>query len=209
MKITSYEQIDSMGLDVLREIGSIGIGNAATALASMLSRKIQMTQPDVSILGYNDAIYKLGGPEKIVVGVLTRITGDINGLMLYIQDMTFINVILRNLMSEEINDYSEIGEMETSALIEIGNIIISSYINSLTSLVGISVKLSVPGISTNMLGAILSVPMVEFGYETDKIMTIGGSLICDDKEIGGNLILVPEMESLNKLFEKLGIQNGE
>ncbi len=56
MRITNYEQIDSMGLDVLREIGSIGIGNAATALASMLSRKIQMTQPDVSILGYNDAV---------------------------------------------------------------------------------------------------------------------------------------------------------
>lgn len=208
MKITNYEQIDSMGLDALKEIGSIGIGNAATALASMLSRKIQMTQPDVSIMGYNDAMYKLGGPEKIVVGVLTRVSGDINGIMLYIQDLKFINIVLKNLMSEEIEDYDQMGEMEISAIIEIGNIIISSYINSLTSLVGISAKLSVPGISTNMLGAILSVPMVEFGYETDKIMTIGGSLVCDDQEIGGNLILVPEMESLNNLFEKLGIQNG-
>lgn len=208
MKITNYEQIDSMGLDALKEIGSIGIGNAATALASMLSRKIQMTQPDVSIMGYNDAIYKLGGPEKIVVGVLTRVTGDIKGLMLYIQDLKFINIVLKNLMSEEVESYDQLGEMEISAIMEIGNIIISSYINSLTSLVGISAKLSVPCISTNMLGAILSVPMIEFGYETDKIMTIGGSLVCDEQEIGGNLILLPEMESLNNLFEKLGIQNG-
>ncbi|MGB5823189.1 MAG: chemotaxis protein CheC [Proteocatella sp.] len=208
MKITNYEQIDSMGLDVLKEIGSIGIGNAATALASMLSREIKMTQPDVSIMGYNDAVYKLGGPEKIVVGVLTRITGDIKGLMLYIQDLKFINIVLKNLMSEEVESYEQLGEMEISAIMEIGNIIISSYINSLTSLVGISAKLSVPCISTSMLGGILSVPMIEFGYETDKIMTIGGSLVCDEQEIGGNLILVPEMESLNSLFEKLGIQNG-
>jgi len=208
LKITNYEQIDSMGIDALKEIGSIGIGNAATALASMLSRKIQMTQPDVSIMGYNDAIYKLGGPEKIVVGVLTRVTGDIKGLMLYIQDLKFINIVLKNLMSEEVESYDQLGEMEISAIMEIGNIIISSYINSLTSLVGISAKLSVPCISTNMLGAILSVPMIEFGYETDKIMTIGGSLVCDEQEIGGNLILLPEMESLNNLFEKLGIQNG-
>lgn len=209
MKITNYEQIDSLGLDALREIGSIGLGNAATALASLLSRKIQMTQPDVSILGYNDAVYKLGGPEKIVVGVLTRVTGDINGLMLYIQDLNFINMMLNNLLSEDITDYDQLGEMEMSALIEIGNIIISSYINSLTSLADISVKLSVPGVSTNMLGGIMTVPMIEFGYETDKIMMIGGSLICDDQEIGGNLLLIPEMESLNKLFEKLGIKNGQ
>ena len=209
MKITNYEQIDSLGLDALREIGSIGLGNAATSLASLLSRKIQMTQPDVSILGNNDAVYKLGGPEKIVVGVLTRVTGDINGLMLYIQDLNFINMMLNNLLSEDITDYDQLGEMEMSALIEIGNIIISSYINSLTSLADISVKLSVPGVSTNMLGGIMTVPMIEFGYETDKIMMIGGSLICDDQEIGGNLLLIPEMESLNKLFEKLGIKNGQ
>ena len=79
----------------------------------------------------------------------------------------------------------------------------------MTSLADISVKLSVPGVSTNMLGGIMTVPMIEFGYETDKIMMIGGSLICDDQEIGGNLLLIPEMESLNKLFEKLGIKNGQ
>ena len=209
MKITNYEQIDSLGLDALREIGSIGLGNAATSLASLLSRKIQMTQPDVSILSYNDAVYKLKKKKKIVVGVLTRVTGDINGLMLYIQDLNFINMMLNNLLSEDITDYDQLGEMEMSALIEIGNIIISSYINSLTSLADISVKLSVPGVSTNMLGGIMTVPMIEFGYETDKIMMIGGSLICDDQEIGGNLLLIPEMESLNKLFEKLGIKNGQ
>ena len=92
-----------------------------------------------------------------------------------------------------------------SALIEIGNIIISSYINAISTLTGITINLSVPSASVNMLGAILSVPMIEYGYETDKLMTIGGSFICEGEEVYSNLILLPDVHSLNFLMEKLGV----
>ena len=59
MSILKYEDIDSFGLDVLKEIGSIGTGNAATALSKVLSKKIEMTLPQVKILDFNKAIYEL------------------------------------------------------------------------------------------------------------------------------------------------------
>ena len=97
--------------------------------------------------------------------------------------------------------------MEISAIIEVGNIIISSYMNAITSLAGITANLSVPGISINMLGGILAVPMVEYGYESNKILTIGGELIMDNQELESNLILLPDVQSLNYLFKKLGIEH--
>ena len=81
MDMKNYEKQDGMGYDALREIGSIGTGNAATALSAVLGRKIEMTLPEVKLVGFDKAIEELGGPEKIVVGVLTEISGEVNGII--------------------------------------------------------------------------------------------------------------------------------
>ncbi|MCQ4726596.1 chemotaxis protein CheC [Anaerotignum faecicola] len=208
MTIKKYEDMDSFELDVLREIGSIGTGNAATALSSVLSQKIEMSLPEVKIMDYNKAIKEMGGAERIVCGELVAFSGEINGIMLYMQDMDLINVVLEKLLNgRRINDYMELNELDTSALIEIGNIIISSYINAISTLTGISVHLSVPAICTNMLGAIVSVPMAEYGYESDKIMTIGGNFKCNGKEVYSRLLMLPDMKSLDFLMKKLGVES--
>ena len=200
--------MNSMQIDVLREIGSIGTGNAATALSETLSDKIKMTIPEVSILDYDEAIYKLGGPETIVAGVLVKMSGEIEGIMLYLLDLNFINIVFEKLSLDQIGDYTELSDMETSAIVEIGNIIISSYVSAISKLAGVSIHLSVPGIAISMLGGIMSVPIIEYGYETDKIMIIGGKFIYKDNEIYSNLLLMPEIKSLNRLLTRLGVENG-
>lgn len=207
MDITNYDQMNSMELDVLREIGSIGTGNAATALSSLLNTKVSMELPEVAIMDYNEAILKMGGPERIVAGVMSRIKGEIDGIMLYTQELDAINMMLEGVLGKKIENFFEMSELEVSAIIEVGNIIISSYTNALTTLADIKTSLSVPGISINMLGGILTVPMAEYGYETNKILTIGGKLSMGEKELKSNLILLPDLKSLNHIFEKLGIKN--
>lgn len=207
-RMKKYEDMNNMDLDVLREIGSIGTGNAATALSQVLNVSVKMSLPEVRILGFNEAIKALGGPESIVAGVLVVMSGEINGIMLYIQRLDFINVILESLLNKTIKDYSELQDLETSALVEIGNIMISSYISALSKLTDITINLSVPSIAVNMLGGILSVPMAELGQKTDKIMTIDGKFTCGTKEVFSNLLLLPDIESLNYLLKKLGVENG-
>ena len=80
-----YEDLNPLEIDTLREIGSIGTGNAATALSEVLSQQIKMTLPQVTIMGYNEAIKAQGGAENIVAGVLVAMSGEINGMMLFIQ----------------------------------------------------------------------------------------------------------------------------
>lgn len=208
MKITRYDEMSGLGLDLIREIGSIGTGNSATALSSMLGKTVRMTLPDVQILGYNEAIKFLGDPEEIVAAILVKMSGEINGLMLFVLKLDFINQVLSILMKEEIEDYYQLNVLETSALEEVGNIIISSYVNAISSLSDVSINLSVPDTAINMLGGILSVPMVEFGYQTDKMMMISGQFIIGGKVLHSDLLMMPEIQSLNFLMEKLGIING-
>ena len=208
MKITRYDEMNGLGLDLIKEIGSIGTGNAATALSSMLNKTVRMTLPDVQILGYNEDIKFLGDPEEIVAAVLVKMTGEINGLMLFILKMDFINEVLSSVMQQEIEDYYQLNVLETSALEEIGNIIISSYVNAMSTLSEVTINLSVPDIAVNMLGGILSVPMVEFGYQTDKMMMISGQFVIGGKVLHSDLLMMPDIMSLNFLMEKLGIING-
>lgn len=207
MKIKRYDEMNGMGLDLLREIGSIGTGNAATSLSTLLSKGIRMTLPEVKILGYNEAIKELGDPEEIVAAVLVKMSGEINGIMLFILKLDFINEVLGQIMSNKVEDYSQLTVISMSALEEIGNIIISSYVNAMSSLSGVTIQLSVPNIAINMLGGILSVPMVEFGYETDKMMMIRCQFIVDRIVLHSELIMMPDIQSLNFLMEKLGIDN--
>ena len=204
-EIKNYNELSSLEIDTLREIGSIGTGNAAAALSAMLSRNVRITLPEVRIMGYNEAIDWIGGPEAITAGVMVKISGQINGIMLSVQSLEFVNLVLNSTLEEQIHDYQDLKELERSALIEVGNIMISTFINALSSLADITVELTVPCLSVDMQGAILAVPMAEYGGQTDYLMTIGGNFVCDGREVPCRLLLSPDIRSLNFLLRKLGV----
>ncbi len=207
MAIKSYDELNSLELDTLREIGSMGTGNAATALSQILHREVRITLPEVRIMGYNEAIEWIGGPEEITAGVLVKLSGQINGIMLSVQQLEFVNLVLDSALKKKIKDYSELKELESSALVEVGNIMISTFINALSGLAGMDVKLTVPAFTVDMQGAILAVPMAEYGGQSDYIMTIGGNFVCDNKQVPCRLLMSPDLRSLNALFRKLGVND--
>lgn len=209
MAIHDYNELGSLELDTLKEIGSIGSGNAATALSALIGKQIRIKEPEVRIMGYNETIDWIGGPEEITAGVLVKMSGQINGIMLSVQQLDFVNLILGSMMGREVEDYFSLHEMETSALIEIGNILISTFINAISSLADIEIDLTVPAFTVDMQGAIMSVPMAVYGGQSDYLMTIGGCFVCDGKEIPCRLLLSPDIRSLNVLLRKLGIQSGQ
>lgn len=194
-------------LDVMKEIGTIGTGNAATSLSEMLGERIEISVPEVNILGFNEAVTFLGGAETIVAGILSQIYGEINGVILFTMEKEFINEMLKKLMDTEIDDSYNLGEIESSALVEIGNILISSFVIAISKFMDIKINLSVPVMSLNMLGGILSAPMAEAGMTSDKIMILKGNFIISNKELQSNLIVLPDVQSLNHLMDKLGVKN--
>ena len=205
MQLKSFDELTSLEIDTLREIGSIGTGNAATALSTLLGREIRITLPEVRIMGYNEAIEWMGGPEAVTAGVLVGMSGQMNGIMLSVQQLEFINLVLESMLGGGVQDYEELTELSRSTLIEVGNIMISTFINALSGLSDISVNLTVPAFAVDMQGAILSVPMAEYGGMSDYLMTIGGNFVCDNKQVPCHLLLSPDIRSLNFLLKKLGV----
>ncbi len=205
----NFNELNLLELDTIREIGSIGTGNAATALSAILNQEVHITLPDVQIMDYNQAIDWIGGPETITAGVLVRLGGEINGIMLSVQQLSFLNLILDSMHMQPVADYEHLSELEVSALVEVGNIIISTFINALSGLAGITIKTTVPAFAVDMQGAILTVPMAEYGGQSDYIMAIGTDFICGEQKVPCRLLLSPDMRSLDFLLHKLGVADGE
>ena len=209
MTIKNYDELSSLELDTLKEIGSIGTGNAATSLSALIGKTVRIQMPEVRIMGYNEAIEWIGGPEEIAAGVLVGMSGQISGIMLSVQQLEFVNLVLDSMLGQSVKDYIDLQELESSALTEVGNIMISTFINALSGLAGIDIELTVPAFTVDMQGAIMAVPMAEYGGQSDYIMTIGGDFICNGKEIPCRLLLSPDIRSLNFLLRKLGVDSGE
>ncbi len=206
MGIKTYEEMNELEIDILKEIGSIGGGNAATALSSMLNAKVNMSLPKVEILDFNEALVNVGDPEEVVAAILVEMSGELGGIMLFILTKEFSDEILIRMLGKTKEDFFELEEIDSSVLMEIGNIVISSYITAMASLVNMSVELSVPQLAVNMLGGIMSVPIAMMGQHSDRIMMITGEFKIDGKALNSNMLLLPDVESLNVLMKKLGVE---
>ena len=93
-----YNDLSEFQLSVLSEIGNIGAGNAATSLASILADKVSMTVPKLQIIDVNSMTAILGGPENELAGILVNMTGDIQGMLLFLFDKKFICKLINVLL---------------------------------------------------------------------------------------------------------------
>ena len=190
--------------DILKELGNIGAGNATTALAQMLGCKVDMKVPQVKLLDFKEVGAVMGGEEQIMAGIYLLVEGDITGSIMFLLNEESAHTLVAKLMGMEAATDEPLNEMELSALKEIGNIITGAYLNSLSMLTNMKIIPSIPDISIDMAGAILSVPAIEFGTLGDKILLIQTQFTAD-LTLDGFFILVPDLESYDKILGSLGM----
>lgn len=201
-----YGSMNEMQFDVLREIGNIGSGHAATALAQLLNQKVDIKVPKAELCEFPKLADVIGGAENLVVGILLMLSQDVDGMMMFIMEKDAAYHLLRKMMWCEIDDDQPLDELQLSALQEIGNIITGAYLSSLSDLTRLTISASVPYISIDMAGAILSVPAIEFGKVGDKALMLQAEFGRDDADdIKGFFLLIPTMESYGAIMSSLGL----
>ena len=209
MALHDYNELNDMHIDALREIGNIGSGNAASALAMMLAVQVDISVPVVRILDYEQVMDELGGPEQMIVGLLLCLDGDVNGMIMFLLHQEFANKLLESLLGEDPPDVGaqgEINEMAYSALQEVANIMAASYVNAIGSLTDLNINISVPSMCVDMLGAILSVPAIHYANISDKMIFIEDKFSGENLETPNHILLIPDVESLGKIMDRLGIE---
>lgn len=206
MSIHKYEDLNPIHMDVLKEVGNIGSGNASTALSAMINRQVLIDMPKVELLGFQEAIDTVGPPDEIISGIMVRLFGDIEGMILFLMEQNFAKLIINTFFGERDVNLLELTEADVSALSEIGNIMASSYVSAIAQLADLTINVKAPEFTVDMLGAVMSVPAIEFGEMGEKMLSIQKTLKIDNVHIKSNMMLIPTVNSLKILLNRLGVE---
>jgi chemotaxis protein CheC len=98
----------------------------------------------------------------------------------------------------------EYNEISLSALKEVGNILTGAYLSALSALTGLHIKPDIPALAIDMAGAIISVPAIEVGKNSDSVLYIKTEFVQGTDSVIGDFFLVPDAESYFRLLNTLG-----
>ena len=199
----NLDEMSNEYFDVLKELGNIGAGNATTALAQLMQTKVDMSVPRVQRLEFKELGEAMGGEELVMAGIYLAIEGDINGSIMFLLEKKAAKHLVGKLMGME-SEGDDFSEMEFSALKEVGNIITGAYLNSLSSITNLMIQPSVPELTVDMAGAIISVPAIEFAALGDRMLMIQTQFF-DEMVLDGFFILIPDLDSYGKMLAALGV----
>ncbi|MFB6363987.1 chemotaxis protein CheC [Paenibacillus elgii] len=201
----AFNSFADFQMDVLKEVGNIGAGHAATALSQLLDKPVDMLVPKVRMVPFEEIADSVGGAEQPVIAIFLRVEGETPGNLFFILKFESAKKLLHSLAGIEAVEGDEYSEMELSALNEIGNILAGSYLSSLADFTQLNMQPTVPSLAIDMAGAILSYGLLQFGQMGDQALLIDTKFLDGSDEVEGHFFLIPDPESFERIFIALGV----
>ena len=191
MAYTKIDEFSSMHLDVLREIGNIGSGHAATALASLLNTVVDIEVPVISLISYAKVADYLGGKDTKALGMTVALEGDIRGCMLEVVHLDFAKKLINTFYPKDIADLTKIDDMD---------------VNSIAAMTQLYINIQPPDSYCDNVSSLVSIPAEKLSRSYDEpVLYIDEKLHIGDTEMNSGLILVLDSTSIQILFKKLGM----
>jgi chemotaxis protein CheC len=192
-------------LDALKEIGTIGAGNAATGLSKMLNKKINITVPSAQILPLEKVPQALGGMDKLVSAIYIVVTGELSGSILLIYPMEEALRLTDMLTGKTPGTTKLLDDFGQSGLKELTNITTGCYLQALSKVVNMKLMHSIPAFATDMLGAIIDGILIKLGLEVEQAVVIETEFIVEQGLTKGYLLFLPDPAGLEVILQKIGL----
>jgi len=136
-------QLTEMETDVIGEVMNISMGAAATAMSTILDKKVNITTPRIQTTGIDEFEFSYLEP---VIGVLIKYIEGIDGTNILLLREEDLKKILGHLLSMDPAEMVELDEISMSAICEIMNQMMGSSASALASFLGQVVNISPPEI---------------------------------------------------------------
>jgi chemotaxis protein CheC len=155
----------------------------------------------------------LGGAEKVVIAGMLAISGDISGYLIMMLDLEQAEKIISMVKGEPAKKSGKLSlqrfsALDKSVLCETVNIMGGAYLTAVCEFTGLQAMPSIPYLSVDMIGAVLSIAVAEMGKTGDYTILFRSELTNDEERIIGNLFLIPDECSCGKIMESLGLSDG-
>jgi chemotaxis protein CheC len=188
--------------DAIQELGNIGAAHAATTLSQMLGSTIEMSVPAITIVDLSNLAEYMG--EESAAMVAFELQGDIphgGYILFYITRESAIRMTNTMLGLTETN--RPLSEMDESALLEVGNIMVSAFLDATAELLGFVMLPSPPALTIDMAHAAMQSLIAQMQEETNDVLLFSTELLCEEYKVDSDIIMMPERSTLNKIIELL------
>jgi chemotaxis protein CheC len=191
-------KLSEVQADAIQELGNIGAAHAATTLSQMLGSTIEMSVPAIKVVD----LAKLGeymGEESAAM-VAFELQGEIphgGYILFYITRESAVRLTNTMLGMTEMN--RSFTEMDESALLEVGNIMVSAFLDATAELLGIVMLPSPPALTIDMAHAAMQSLIAQMQEETNEVLLFSTELVCEEHRIDSDIIMMPETSTLVRI----------
>lgn len=204
--INDVRGLDVLQLDGLREAANIGAGHAATALSQLTNRLILVDVPQIRVVRLEEVAELIGRADEVVATVVMQVVGDLAGRTIQVfpaEAASRLTSILLHCPPVEFP--AGFGEMERSAITEVGNILASAYLTALSDFLGMLLLTSVPGLAIDLAAATLTSGVVGSGEESEYVICIDTLFNLNEVNaaVSGHFLLLPDKGSLPVILRAL------
>jgi len=197
--------LTSEKLSALREISSVSAGKMAKSLTALLKRRVNVAVPEVTLEVISNVSEVLGGRDTVAHVLYFAVSGQIEGSILFVLSSQDTLSFVGNFMGKNITRVEKLRELELSALKELGNICVGSYLRTLDESHDLRHTHSVPGYTCDMLGAALDGILVNLSFDSEYVVLIEHEFSIGEKANRAHFVFIFEPESLKRLLKTVEI----
>ena len=195
-------KLSAVQADAIQELGNIGAAHAATTLSQMLGSTIEMSVPAIKVVDLSQLGQYMG--EESAAMVAFELQGDIphgGYILFYITRESAVRMTNTMLGQTEIN--RPLSEMDESALLEVGNIMVSAFLDATAELLGFVMLPSPPALTIDMAHAAMESLIAQMQEETNEVLLFSTELVCEEYKVDSDIIMMPERSTLMRIIELL------
>jgi len=195
-------RLSEVQADAIQELGNIGAAHAATTLSQMLGSTIEMSVPAIKVVDLSQLGEYMG--EESAAMVAFELQGDIphgGYILFYITRESAIR--LTNTILGMTETSRPLNEMDESALLEVGNIMVSAFLDATAELLGFVMLPSPPALTIDMAHAAMQSLIAQMQEETNEVLLFSTELVCEEHRIDSDIIMMPETSTLVRIVELL------
>ncbi len=189
-------------MDALQELANIGAAHSATTLSQMLDTSISMSVPEINIVDISRVGEFLS--DELTTMVVFELQGDIpHGGFLILHFPRDSAVRTAGIMQGTTGAKQTFDEMDQSTILEVGNIMISSFLSATSDLLGFVMLPSPPVHMVDMAHAAITSLIAQMTIEVDDVILFHVKLTSEEHRISGNILIFLEVGTLGKVEARL------
>lgn len=190
--------------DALIEIGNIGMSKAAKQLSILLNATIKITIPKISLMDINKIETEQFKPNEIIASVYQTISKDLQGCSALLFQREQTNLLTDAILGETISlSEEETRAIEQEAILEIGNIIITSCLSTIVNMLSKKIDLSLPAYEENTITTLLQNMCMPLPSRSSTVIALTTKLDTFHNKLSGHLFIILTQESVKKLLNSI------